>query len=471
MSKYNRQAAENDSKTRFNFVLPSYLKRNKVFFVVALVCITLTLYFLRPELTRAQFPAQQAEFLKVTNRVYCATGYALGNVIYIITDKSVVVVDTTESQSAARATFEKFRKVSQLPVSYIIYTHHHGDHINGAKVFKGETTKIIAQKRFVQELANYRQLLPYNRRVNAVQFGVSLPPAERGVRLATNISPKGTPGQQELGYLPPDILFDEKYSFEEGGVRFELYHTLGETFDHLMVWMPQEQVLLPGDLFYNSFPMLSSPMKPVRPVQEWAESLERMRQLQPAYLVPSHTKPLKGRTEIDSVLANYAKAIRYVHDETVKGINQGLTLEQMRQKIRLPDELARLPYLTPVYGRVEWSVNGIYSKYTGWYDFNPSHLNPGPVSTLHRALIEASGSSGSLVRRSQKALKDNQPQLALEITNVILDAEPNNSEAKALRVQALEKLAKETINIVEPNIYFTEAQVLKKKLFIDNSLK
>jgi glyoxylase-like metal-dependent hydrolase (beta-lactamase superfamily II) len=182
----------------------------------------------------------------------------LGNVIYIITDKSVVVVDTTESQSAARATFDEFRKVSQLPVSYIIYTHHHGDHINGAKVFKGETTKIIAQKRFVQELANYRQLLPYNRRVNAVQFGVSLPPTERGVRLATNLSPKGTPGQQQLGYIPPDILFDEKYSFEEGGVRFELYHTMGETFDHLMVWMPQEQVLLPGDLFYMCRDRLSS---------------------------------------------------------------------------------------------------------------------------------------------------------------------------------------------------------------------
>jgi len=440
----------------------TYLQKNKLLFAVAIFCLTFAIYLLKSEITNAQFPRQQAEFIKVTEKIYCATGYALGNVIYIITDKSVVVVDTTESQLAARATFEELRKVTQLPVSYIIYTHHHGDHTNGAKVFKGEKTKIIAQQRFLEELATYNQLRPYNRRLNALQFGASLSPAERGVRLAGQLNPQGIAGQQESGYLPPDILFDEKYSFEEGGVRFELEHTLGETFDHLMVWIPQEQVLLPGDLFYASFPMLSSPMKPDRPVQEWAQSLERMRQFKPAYLVPSHLQPIKGSAEIDSTLANYAKAIRYVHDQTVQGINQGLTLEQMRQQIRLPEELARLPYLTPYYGRVDWSVNGIYRQYTGWYDFNPSSLNPGSVSSFHRALVDASGGTLSLVKRSQKALQDNQPQLVLEITDVVLDAEPNNAEAKALRVEALEKLAKATINLVEPNIYRSAVQEYRR---------
>lgn len=437
----------------------NYLEKSKIFFIaIILLCLTLAVYLLKPTGANAQFPNQQPEFLKVTDRVYCATGYALGNVIYILTDKSVVVVDTTETQSAARATLEEFRKVSQLPISYIIYTHHHGDHINGAKVFKDKTTKIIAQKRFVQELATYNQLRPYNRRLNIIQFGISLPPTERGVRVAVNPNRDGVTKQEESGFLPPDILFDEKYSFEEGGIPFELYHTMGETFDHLMVWMPQEQILLPGDLFYDSFPMLSSPMKPDRPVQEWAESLERMRQFQPSVLVPSHTKPIKGRAEIDLTLANYARAIRYVHDETVKGINAGLTLEQMRQQIRLPEELARLPYLKPAYGRVEWSVNGIYRKYTGWYDFNPTHLNPGSVSTFHQALLEASGGSANLVKRSQRALRDNQPQLALEITDVILDTEPNNREAQVVRVKALRKLAEISINTVEPNVYRSAAQ-------------
>ena len=84
------------------------------------------------------------------------------------------------------------------------------------------------------------------------------------------------------------------------------------------------------------------------------------------------------------------------------------------------------------------------------------------MSEFHRAIVQASGGSGSLVRRSQKALRDNQPQLALEITDIILDAEPNNGEAKAIQVEALEKLAKATINLIEPNIYLTAAQELKR---------
>lgn len=396
----------------------------------------------------------RAELVKVTDHVYCATGYALGNVIYVITAKSVVVIDTTESAAAARLTLEEFRKVSQLPISYIIYTHHHGDHINGAKAFKSDATKIIAQREFARELAKTNLLSDYNRRLNAIQFGASLPEGERGVKLAPRM---------EFGYVPPDILFDDNYTFEEGGTRFELYHTLGETFDHLMVWLPGEQVLCPGDLFYQSYPMLASPMKPDRPVVGWAESLEKMRQLHPAFLVGSHNVPLKGKDEIDATLANYVKAIRFVHDETIKRINQGQTLEEIRASVRLPEELARLSYLAPVYGRIEWAINGIYKQYTGWYDFNPSHLNPGPLAAVYRALVEASGGTSSLTKRAEQALRDNQPQLVLELTDVVLSVEPNNAEANRVRAEALEKLAASAVNGVERNVYRVAAHEHRKR--------
>jgi alkyl sulfatase BDS1-like metallo-beta-lactamase superfamily hydrolase len=185
-------------------------------------------------------------------------------------------------------------------------------------------------------------------------------------------------------------------------VRFELYHTLGETVDHLMVWLPDFETLLPGDLFYWSFPMLASPGKPDRPVLEWAASLDRMRQLHPAYLVGSHSRPLARRDAIDEALANYARAIRYVHDETVKRINGGEPLYQIRQEVRLPPDLAAQPYLQPVYGTVEWAVNGVFRQYTGWYDFDPAHLNGGDPAPLERALVEAAGGADAIVQRARK---------------------------------------------------------------------
>src|SRR5215467_8656140 len=112
--------------------------------------------------------------LKVHERVYCARGFAISNVIYILTDTSVVVVDTTESLTAARACLDEFRKSVQLPVSHIIYTHFHGDHTRGAQVFRGPDTKIIAHEKLPSEHAKNKSVWPYRKRVIALQFGASL---------------------------------------------------------------------------------------------------------------------------------------------------------------------------------------------------------------------------------------------------------------------------------------------------------
>lgn len=408
----------------------------------------------------AQRPEPKPRLIQVTDRVYSAVDFAIGNVIYLLTDKSVVVVDTTESQIAALETLQEFRKVCKLPITTIIYTHHHPDHIRGAKAFKGSALKVIAQKLFVSELAKYTLLQEYNQKVNAVQFGTALPQSERGNPVKLHLDSKLPLAVS--GYLPPDTLFDEQHAFEEGGVRFELYHTQGETADHLMVWLPQQQVLLPGDLFYWSFPMLSSPMKPDRPVLDWANSLDRMRKLRPAHFVPSHGPPLKGREIIDITLSRYSQAIRFVHDETLERIKAGLPLEEIRQQVRLPEELARLPFLAPNYGRVEWAVNGVYREYTGWYDFNPAHLNPARSTALHRSLLEASGGTDAVLKRARKALQDKQPQLAVELLDVILNVDAKNAAAHAVAADAYQRLGDATKNLVEINIYRTAAQEHRK---------
>lgn len=387
------------------------------------------------------------ELIRVNPNVYCATGYALGNVIFVLTRRSVVVVDTTEGQSPAQAVFNDFRKISALPVSHIIYTHHHGDHIHGARVFAARHTQVIAQKDHVEEMRKYRLMLGYNRMLNRVQWAAHVPREQRGATLGVDLL-----NPEESGYIPPEITFGEEYKFTKGGVRFELYHTRGETVDHLMVWLPGLDTLLCGDLFYWSFPMLASPGKPDRPVLEWADSLDRMRHLHPACLVGSHSRPLTGPRSIGRALRDYARAIRYVHDETVNRINDGLPLYRIRQEVRLPPELAGLPYLQPVYGTVEWAVNGVFRQYTGWYDFDPSHLNAGDPVPRARALAEAAGGAAAIVRRARQAEAAGQLQLALELAQVAIAAD-NSAGAHRLRVDVLERLAAQAANGVARNIY------------------
>jgi alkyl sulfatase BDS1-like metallo-beta-lactamase superfamily hydrolase len=393
---------------------------------------------------------RKPKLIKVTDRVFCANGYAVSNALFVLTQMSIVVIDTTESIGAARAAFADLRKVTALPVSHIIYTHFHGGHIRGAKAFHGRGVKIIAQRRMPEELARNNMVLAYRERVNAIQLGTPLPIIAGGSLL----------NHPEDGYMPPDVLLDEEFRFEEGGTQFELLHTQGESPDHLMVWLPREKALFPGDLFYRGFPILSGPLKPNRLVAQWIESLERMRALQPEYLVPSHSVPIHGAGEIDGTLANYARAIRHVHDETIKGINEQLTLHEILDRVRLPDDLARLPYLSERHGTVRWAVKGIFQQNTGWWDFNPAHLNPGPRRKLSHALLEVSGGPRPFVARARRALDAGESQIVLELTEIVLDVHPRHPQARELRLAALTRLGNSGSDALERNIYRAAAKAL-----------
>jgi len=405
--------------------------------------------------TQGQLRGERPELVKVTDRVYCASGYALGNIMFVVTDTSVVVIDTSESPESAKQALAALRAVTDLPIQKIIYTHFHGDHINGAMSFRPSREsplEIIAHRNHEPELLKYQMLRNYNMRLNAIQFGFTLEQKDATLELAIN------PLRPAIGYLRPNTLADEKLQFEEGGVRFEVYNASGETSDHLIVWLPDFSVLFPGDLYYASFPMLSSPMKHDRPVIQWAESIEKIRDFSPQHLVPSHTRPISGADQISEILSNYSAAIRHVHDETVKCINQGLSLYQTREKVALPEHLAKQPYLAEVYGRVAWSVNGIYRQYTGWYDLNPANLNPGSRSELHSAIVQAVGDIDPIFQRAQKAFKDQQFQLSLELVTIVLDAQPDHQPSHQLAAQVLRRLASQSTNTVQKNIYLGAAQ-------------
>lgn len=394
-----------------------------------------------------------ARLLRISGNVYCARDYSLANVMYVVTDDSVVVVDTSGSIRAARAILSDFRAVCGLPVSHIIYTHFHGDHIGGARAFHQRSTQVVAQRMLPVELAAKRRVGTYRERVRALQFGFDLD--EPNPRL----QPMTALDEPEGGYIPPDRLFDEEDAFSVGNLTINLLHAEGESLDHAVIWVPEIDTVFPGDLFYASFPMLSNPMKPTRPVLAWADALDRVRALRPAQMVPSHGNPVLGVGEVDTILANYSAAIRYVHDQTVKLVNHGLSLDEIRRRVKLPDSLSRLPYLQERYGTVDWSITGIYRYYTGWYDMNPAELHPGPKPILHRAVLDSCGSPTRLVRRARRALNDDEPQLALELTNVVLDVHPRNRAALEVHEVALRRLAAVSGNKVAKRIYAAAAQV------------
>lgn len=401
------------------------------------------------------------EVIEVTDGVYVAVGFALANSILIEGDDGVIIVDTTESKAAARAIKAEFDKITTKPVKAIIYTHNHYDHVYGSEVFAGDDhPEIIAQELLVPlidrrtgEVA--RAMLPRNVR----QFGITLPD---DARPNAGIGPKLVldPGGQ-VSYLKPTVTFSDELETEIAGLKLKLVHAPGETDDQLFVSLPEKRVLCAGDNYYKAFPNLYAVRgTPYRDVRKWRDSVDQMLALSPEYLVPSHTRPLVGRDHIREVLTDYRDAIDSVYTQTIDGMNRGLTPDALALQVKLPERLAKKPYLHEFYGTIPWAVRAIYAGNLGWFDGNATNLFPLPPVERAKKIIELAGGEDALLARAEDALDSGENQWAAELADYVLTLEPGHAEAKQIKGRALIALGEEQISANARNYYMTAAQQL-----------
>jgi alkyl sulfatase BDS1-like metallo-beta-lactamase superfamily hydrolase len=380
---------------------------------------------------------------KITDTIYLARGFSLGSSIMVITDEGLVIIDTTGNAEVAKDIKAEFRKITNKPVRYIIYTHGHLDHIYGTPVFMEEGSEVISTNKAVEFLKRQNGWLKeHHLRSRRNQSGRSVP--EYAIKSLFG-SPFPQQGKRHLVW--PTITFDESYTFELGGKRFELYHTTGETPGHLMVWMPKERALFPGDLYYSSFPNLSTPMLEPRQVKGWYESLDRMLTLKPINVIPSHSRALIGEKESIDVMKHHSEAIKFVYEKTLQAINDGKTVNEAVQTIKLPERLANRWHLAELYGRVDWSVRGIYQNEIGWYDGKGTHLNPLPTDYQAREIVQLAGGADKILKRAIDLQKKGEHQLACELADVVIIANPKDKTARMIKADSLDYIGIQSGNL------------------------
>jgi alkyl sulfatase BDS1-like metallo-beta-lactamase superfamily hydrolase len=375
--------------------------------------------------------------VKITDSIYMApTG---SNVYLIMTPEGNVVIDTAPERDA-QAAKDLLTAISRATVKYIILTHGHADHIGGIGLWKQPGTQIIAQRNYVELVDYVARLEGFFAPRNAVAFN-------RPVRV---------PGVWAGNYgatIDPTILFDEKYEFTLGGVTFELFSTPGETPDHLTVWLPDSKIAFIGDNYSGagipepmSFPNIYAirGTKP-RPALDWIKSIDTVLALKPEVVLNGHGDPIFGQAEITSRLTRFRDAIQYVHDETVKGMNAGKDVYTLMQEVKLPASYN----LSEVFGKVSWSVRGIYDGYAGWFDGNPSSMYETPPSAVYPDLVKLAGGPERVSQLALERLQAGNPVGALQLTDVALAFDPRNAPALNVRIKALEKLEEHCENFVE----------------------
>jgi alkyl sulfatase BDS1-like metallo-beta-lactamase superfamily hydrolase len=352
--------------------------------------------------------------------LFVARSYDLANTIVLQTPDGNVVIDVGMSPTRAALTRAALDAVAPGPVRAIIYTHSHIDHTGGASVWAEDGTEIWATAALFPELVRqYGALRPAESRRAELQFGAHVPaedlPCSALGRTADVIAALST------GVRRPTHTFTGAASFSVGGVQIELIEAHGETADHLMVWLPQLEALLVGDNFYAAFPNLYTirGTRP-RPVDAWIDSLDVMRGLDPALIVPSHTRPVVGREAVRAALTDYRDAIQWLRDAVVRGANAGMTVDALVDTVRLPAHLAQSPNLDERYGQVDWSVRALYTGELGWFDGRTHALYP--PANAKAAEVALMGGVQSVTSAAVAALDGGDPRLGLHLLGKLLDA-------------------------------------------------
>jgi alkyl sulfatase BDS1-like metallo-beta-lactamase superfamily hydrolase len=398
--------------------------------VVLLLCVGIGV------IARAEDQAP-TKAVKINEHIYMAP---LGANLYLVTTPAGnVLIDTGIARQAADAK-KLLAAESHAPVKYILSMHGHADHIGGIDLWKEPGTQIIAQRNYV-ELVNYvKRLEGFFAPRNAAAFNRA--PEEVGP-WAGNYAAK----------IDPTIFVDETYKFTLGGVEFDLFSTRGETPDHLTVWIPAYKAAFIGDNYSgvgipepNSFPNLYA-IRGTKPrwALDWIKSLDTVLSLKPEIVLNGHGDPIFGNQEITRRLKRYRDAIQYVHDETVKGMDSGKDVYTLMQEIKLPASYD----LSQVFGKVSWSVRGIYDGYAGFYDMNPSTMYELPPSSVYPDLVKLAGGPDAVTRLALEKVEAGKPVEALHLTDVVLAYDKKNNPALNARIKALEYLKKGCDNFVE----------------------
>ena len=402
------------------------------------------------------------ELITVTDGVHVAVGYALANSILIEGEKTNIIIDTTGSEETATEVKDMFDAINSNPVETIIYTHNHADHTYGATVFaEGSNPDIYAHSTTEIYLSRVIGILrPIISSRSNRMFGNALPKEQvenNGIGPFLEIGRDG----RKPGLLYPTKTFTDQIEFEAAGHKVQLFHAPGETNDQLFVWLPEKKVLFPGDNFYKTFPNLYTIRgTPYRDLVGWVNSIDLMRYLEPEYLVPSHTRPIVGKENINTLLTTYRDAIQFVHDQTVRLMNLGLDPNEIAERLVLPKHLGDSPYLKEFYGTPEWSAKNVFSGYLGWFDGNPSSLKPLPLKDEAEKIIQLSGDWNSLFKVAEDAFLVNDFQWSLQLTDYLLRSRPDDQKTKLLRKSALEALGSQESNPNSRYYYLSSAAQL-----------
>jgi alkyl sulfatase BDS1-like metallo-beta-lactamase superfamily hydrolase len=349
---------------------------------------------------------------------------------WIDTDDGLVLIDTMASEAIGKVVAAKIKGT----IKFIIYTHGHNDHVNGARAFMTDNPEIIANKYLPARLDKYKMLAPHRARITSQQF---------------NIPERGNPRD----YVYPTKTFLGEMTISLGGKTFELHTARGETDDVCWVYVPELNAAFVGDLVGKSFPNIGNPWKPTRFALDQAKTLEEVRSKNVEYLFFGGAGSMHKGKRVKKALDANIEVIRSLHDQVVDYINKAMHITEMIHAVKIPEHLRKSPFLRLLYSRPEFFVYNVYRWYHGYFDDNPAHLLPRPEKEVNNEIFHLIDNTDKIINRAKVLFKKGQTQLSLQVLDVLIQGDPKNIDARKLRIQLLKDLGSQDYCLMSRNAW------------------
>jgi len=425
-----------------------------------------------PSLWRQAQLNQNHGLFKVTDRVYQVRSFDVSNMTIIEGDTGLIVIDPLISTEVAKAALDLYwQHRPKKPVVAVMYTHSHADHFGGVRGIVSEAdvksgkVKILAPHGFI-EYAVSENVIAGNAmsRRALFQFGPLLPPGEKS-QVDTGLGRTISKGTISL-IAPTDTIDKASDKRVVDGVEMVFQLTPGtEAPSEMNIYFPQFRMLnIAENVTHNMHNLYTIRGAEVRDAVAWSAYIEQARDMfgdKSDVMIAQHHWPKWGQANINDMLAKHRDLYKYIHDQSVRLLNQGYTPREIAEQLRLPASLENEWSTRGYYGTLSHNSKAVYQKYLGWYDANPATLNPLPPAESAKRYVEYMGGASTVMDRARTDFRNGNYRWVAEVMNQVVFADPQNMEARALAADALEQLGYQSEAGTWRNAYLQAAAELR----------
>ena len=404
-----------------------------------------------PSLWRQSKLVAKQGLYEVVEGIYQVRGLDLSNMTVVEGDTGIIVIDpliSTETAAAALALYREHR--GDRPVVAVIYTHSHVDHFGG--VF-GVTTQdevdagkvqVIAPEGFTEHAVeeNVYAGTAMARRAGYM-YGAALARGPQG-QVGAGLGQTTSTGEVGL-IVPTHDITETGQTHTVDGVEIEFQMAPGtEAPAEMHFYFPRYRALcMAENATHTLHNLLTLRGALVRDPHVWStyltEAIETFG-VRTDVAFASHHWPTWGSERVVSYLSTQRDLYAYLHDQTLRLLNQGHTGAEIAELIELPPALTNAWSTHGYYGSVSHNVKAIYQRYMGWFDGNPARLWPHPPAQLATRYVDALGGIDRVVELAQTAFDAGDYRWAATLLDHAVFTDADHGAARSLYADTLEQL-------------------------------